>query len=116
MFEKPQIDDLSHIINGEIMPPDFWKLNEDKTDLIPKSEEEILADDWNKSIERKCEYESYLNIKIYEMQNYLNETDWYVSRKIETGKDIPEEVSLKRNEFRNKISDFKERLQGVENE
>jgi hypothetical protein len=35
---------------------------------------------------------------------YLKDTDWYIIRKIETGKEIPEEVSEKRNSCRNDIS------------
>lgn len=36
---------------------------------------------------------------------FLAETDWYVSRKAETGVDIPEEVLVKRQEARNFISE-----------
>jgi hypothetical protein len=35
-----------------------------------------------------------------EAKFYLSSTDWYVTRKIETGKEIPEEVSIKRAEAR----------------
>ncbi len=39
--------------------------------------------------------------------NYLNETDWYVTRKFETGKAIPQEVLIKRQEARAAIqNDF----------
>lgn len=33
-------------------------------------------------------------------KSYLTETDWYVTRKTETGKDIPEEVLKKREQAR----------------
>jgi hypothetical protein len=34
---------------------------------------------------------------------YLAETDWYLTRKNETGKEIPEEILTKRQEARNAI-------------
>lgn len=39
-----------------------------------------------------------------ELQQYLNETDWYAVRYAETGIEIPEEVKQKRQETRDKIS------------
>lgn len=33
-------------------------------------------------------------------QAYLAETDWYVTRKVETGKEIPEEILAARNAAR----------------
>lgn len=42
--------------------------------------------------------------KIIELQCYLNDTDWYVPRSIETEKPIPEEVKIKRAEAREEIS------------
>lgn len=95
MFEKPDSILLPSVIKGECLPPEFWKLNDSKTDFELKSEEEILANDWKESIERRCEYFDYLEMKIEEMESFLIETDWYVSRKTETGKDIPEDVSEK---------------------
>lgn len=35
-----------------------------------------------------------------EAKQYLNDTDWYVTRKIETGVDVPEEITIKRAEAR----------------
>lgn len=110
MFEKPSLEILPYVISGECLPPEFWKLNDSKTDFELKTEEEILANDWNESIERRCEYFDYLEMKIEEMETFLNETDWYVTRKAETDKDIPTDVSILRSEYRTKISDFKERL------
>ena len=39
-------------------------------------------------------------VKIAEAKQYLNDTDWYVTRKIETGVEVPEEVTIKRAEAR----------------
>lgn len=45
-------------------------------------------------------------IQIAELKNYLYETDWYVTRKLETGKEIPEDVLNKRKEVREEISEL----------
>ncbi|WP_053156592.1 hypothetical protein [Pseudomonas protegens] len=39
-----------------------------------------------------------------EARKYLNETDWYAMRLLETGKTIPEDVTAKRAEARTTIS------------
>ena len=41
-----------------------------------------------------------LNKNIAEALSYLESTDWYVTRKLETGVDIPVEISAKRAEAR----------------
>jgi hypothetical protein len=46
--------------------------------------------------------------EIAELQQYLNETDWYAVRYAETGVEIPEEVKQKRQEAREKISALRE--------
>jgi hypothetical protein len=82
-------------------------------------------EDYNKAIEWKSEQEDSLpNWKTKEPKNYsveilencidqdkinqvsfnyLINTDWYVTRFIETGIPIPEEIKLKREEARGKI-------------
>lgn len=42
--------------------------------------------------------------RIVELQQYLDNTDWYAVRYSETGVEIPEEVKLKRKEAREEIS------------
>ena len=42
----------------------------------------------------------------YEARKYLTETDWYVTRKAETGKAIPDDVLTKRQEAREKVEDI----------
>ena len=39
----------------------------------------------------------------YLARKYLAETDWYVTRKAETGKDIPDDIATKRQEARAKV-------------
>jgi len=47
--------------------------------------------------------------RIHELQSYLDSTDWYVSRSMETGEPIPEEVKKKRAEAREEISRLREK-------
>ena len=42
--------------------------------------------------------------ELYQAQLYLAQTDWYVIRQSETGKPVPEDVSIKRNECRELLS------------
>ena len=39
----------------------------------------------------------------YDARKYLAETDWYVTRKTETGKAIPDDIVTKRQEARDKV-------------
>ncbi len=39
----------------------------------------------------------------YEARKYLADTDWYVTRKAETGKAIPDDILTKRQEAREKV-------------
>lgn len=102
------------MISGECLPPEGYKV--DGENIVKKTESEILEEDWNSSIERKAEYIDYLEWSIAKMEKYLSETDWYVSRKAETNKAIPEEVVNTRTEYREKISDFRERLDEIPEE
>lgn len=49
------------------------------------------------------------DIEIYE--EYLANTDWYITRKIENGKPVPEDVLAKREEARNIISNIRDKLE-----
>ena len=42
----------------------------------------------------------------YAARKYLAETDWYVTRKAETGKAIPDDILTKRQEARDKVKDI----------
>ena len=42
--------------------------------------------------------------EIQKYQTYLNETDWYVYRAMDTGESMPSDVKQKRQEARDKIS------------
>lgn len=115
MDEETQKLIIEAILAGKCTAPEGWKLSDDQTSLVEKTEDEILADDWNESIERKGEYTNYLNSSIADMEKYLTETDWYISRYTETGKEIPEDVSTTRADYRDKISEYRTLLETAEN-
>ena len=48
--------------------------------------------------------ESARLVEIAELETYLTSTDWYATRKTETGKVIPEEIITSRQLARNRIS------------
>ena len=51
-----------------------------------------------------------LNAEMGELLAYLASTDWYAIRRSETGEEPPIEVSNKRQEARNRISEIRELL------
>lgn len=57
-----------------------------------KSEVEVLTDEELKAQE--------LNKKFKEAQGYLNSTDWYCSRLVDEGTEIPEDIKQKRADAR----------------
>ena len=42
----------------------------------------------------------------YAARKYLAETDWYVTRKAETGKAIPDDIATKRQEARERVREI----------
>lgn len=75
---------------------------QDKRLYRPKFDYEM--DDWvegmpqkeiDHAVEKTRIYNQYVEAKLY-----LQETDWYVMRKIETGEEIPGDVAIKREESR----------------
>lgn len=49
--------------------------------------------------------------QLTDYQKLLSSTDWYISRFIETGEAIPEDIKLKRAEAREIISNLKKQLE-----
>ena len=47
-----------------------------------------------------------INIQNYQARKYLADTDWYVTRKAETGKAIPDDIVTKRQEAREKVKEI----------
>ena len=54
--------------------------------------------------------EKTIQDEIDEYQKYLDETDWYALRQMETRKATPYAVLIKRNEARDKISELRNKL------
>lgn len=52
-----------------------------------------------------------LQDKAFKAKAFLNDTDWYLVRKMETSEEVPEDVTLKRANARNVIKEFKNATQ-----
>lgn len=102
-------DLVQMIIDGKCTAPKGYKLNDEKTALVKKTDDEILTGS-HKTLEEVSEWKTFLEAEIAEMEKYLTDTDWYVSRKAETDKAIPEDVVETRSSYREKISQYREQL------
>lgn len=87
----------SYLDREELFDPD-----KEPTVIVGLTEEEVL-------IKNEQEKQNLIN---QEAREYLTSTDWYLARKFETGKDVPEEVLLKRQEARDSVKE--ENLDGNE--
>ena len=78
-----------------------FELDGSQNHLITEDMKEILIEEIqaiNKA--KEDEYKQSIEYKIQEAKAYLIGTDWYITRFIETGKEIPEDIKLKREEAR----------------
>ena len=75
-----------------------WEYEEIQTEPEPEPEPEPTAEDLK-------------NIRIAELQNYLNATDWYAVRFAETGVAVPEDVKAERQAAREEISRLRDNNQ-----
>ena len=75
-----------------------------KWEYIEIKKEEKIDKNIN-SLKLSMENQKVLNY-ISDLKGYLHETDWYVTRKLETGKEIPEDILNKRKEVREEISEL----------
>lgn len=78
------------LIPNDSRNKDYQKMQQD----IQKGEAEVLP--LNVATEEAVNIVKAKN----DAEQYLRETDWYVIRKAETGKDIPVQISLNREEAR----------------
>lgn len=60
----------------------------------------FIIKDFRTKTEKEDEDKKLISL---EAKQYLKDTDWYVTRKLETNKDIPSEITAKRAEARLKI-------------
>lgn len=79
----------------------FCKLKKDR--IIEIQNDKYVIVENNNTIKPKDE--------IFKLEQYLTKTDWYILRFIETKKEIPEEISKKREEARKKISKLKNKIE-----
>lgn len=71
-------------------------------------ENPLSFEEWKKS--PVITKEKTIQDEIDEYQKYLDETDWYALRQMETRKATPYAVLIKRNEARDKISELRNKL------
>ena len=83
---------IKHAIYGVI--PYTLSSEEIKTLSSYESIEELTKEDKKRIFKIEKDTENELNL------NYLKKTDWYITRKLESGKSIPKEISDKRKAAR----------------
>jgi hypothetical protein len=72
------------------------QFNIDGVDMTEEQKAEVLQ----AIIDRPVPNEFYINVRTAESKWYLQSTDWYVIRNVETGEPIPADVTQKRAEAR----------------
>jgi hypothetical protein len=89
-------------------------------DSIPTPKVSLTDEQWQTAVDNNHNYiandgssktvdlEPTAAEKVAGAYSYLNSTDWYVVRKADTGKAIPEDVTTKRIEARQTINDLEE--------
>jgi DNA primase catalytic subunit len=93
------------------MKPDF-SFQYDDIQFHENSQGYVLNDNWlDFTPEQVQELTDYINGQEenpqgqinFESMMYLQETDWYITRRSETGAEVPQEVLIKRQEARESI-------------
>lgn len=74
---------LQQVLSGAILPPSGYRISDDGTELIEKTEEEILTNDVT-TPEGWGERMGYLSGKVSEGKRYLADTDYIVSKLAES--------------------------------
>ena len=94
--------------------------DDDVHDSIPTPNVSLTEKEWQTAVDNNHNYiaddgssktvtlEPTAGEKVAGAHAYLNTTDWYVVRKADIGKAIPEDVSIKRAEARQIINDLEE--------
>lgn len=70
---------LQQVLSGAILPPSGYRISDDGTELVEKTEEEILTNDVT-TPEGWGERMGYLSGKVSEGKRYLADTDYIVSK------------------------------------
>tara|TARA_B100000242_G_scaffold294294_1_gene276081 strand:+ start:2244 stop:2582 length:339 start_codon:yes stop_codon:yes gene_type:complete len=112
MSKKYAHIDENNIIKG-------W-FDDEVHDSIPEPNIEVTEQQWQKATENNHNYcgsdgvTKNIDVGITKEQQlrvaqaYLSETDWYVIREADSGKEMPSEIKTKRAEARETISDLEE--------
>src|SRR5574344_965702 len=118
-------DYVKKVLSGDILPCKFYKINDDKTGLIQKTEKEILAEDTT-IFNNYCEVKDYCRFSIQDYKKDLSSTD-YIIQKIceaqaesdnETENELKEKYATElenRKIWRAKINELQTILEGLLN-
>ena len=79
IFDNFDQNFLQQVLSGAILPPSGYRISDDGTELVEKTEEEILTNDIT-TPEGWGERMGYLSGKVYEGKRYLSDTDYIVSK------------------------------------
>lgn len=79
IFDNFDPNYLQQVLSGAILPPSGYRISDDGTELIEKTEEEILTNDVT-TPEGWGERMGYLSGKVSEGKRYLADTDYIVSK------------------------------------
>src|SRR5574344_473922 len=118
-----EYDYVSKVLSGDILPCKFYKINDDKTGLIQKTETEILADDTT-TINGYCEVRNYCRFSIQDYKKNLADTDYIIQKicEAQAESDTATENELKekyatelanRKTWRAKINELQTILEGL---
>ena len=96
-------------IHSEIPEPNIEVSEEQWQEALNKSANKINEDGSSELFDFRTEEEiinQELEYNIAEAKQYLLDTDWYIIRYTDTGKEVPVEVKTKREEARNTIGEL----------
>jgi len=94
--KKPLVDILSEQLGEQVvMSGDNYVLMCDTKSVVKQSDVDVATAKQSELYD----LEVVLN-KQAKAKQYLSDTDWYITRRAETGKEIPQEVITKRNDAR----------------
>lgn len=91
-------------VHNSIPEPKIKVSEEQHAEAIEKQHNYVEPDGSTKLVEEALTSEQ----KIIEAKVYLSETDWYVIREADSGKEMPSDIKTKREEARQTISDLEE--------
>ena len=119
-FEK---DYIEKVLSGKIEPCSGYRISDDKTSLVKKTEEEILTEDTT-IFNNYCEVRDYCRFIIQDYKNDLTKTDYIIQKICEaqaesddtTENDLKEKYATElanRKIWRTKINELQSILDGL---